>query len=302
MLPKTYPAPLEHLEDPLFNQQQVEVYIKREDLLHPQISGNKYRKLKYNLLTAQQEGHHTLLTFGGAFSNHIYAVAAAGKECGLKTFGIIRGEEHLPLNPTLQFAVDCGMELHYIDRTTYRQKDRAEFIEKLNAQFGDFYLLPEGGTNNLAIKGCREIIDELDTDFDYLCSCCGTGGTLAGLIAGLEGKKQVLGFSALKGDFLIDEVRQLLKEYAQREYENWKIMTEFHFGGYAKIKPELIDFINEFKKRHHIQLDPIYTGKMFYGIYQLIVQGYFPKNSRIVALHTGGLQGIEGFRSRGIEI
>jgi 1-aminocyclopropane-1-carboxylate deaminase len=298
MLPKHYPAPTICLHDALFDKHQVEVYIKREDLLHPLISGNKYRKLKYNLLAAQEQGKTTLLTFGGAYSNHIHAAAAAGKECGLNTIGIIRGEEHLPLNPTLQFATACGMDLHYIDRSTYRQKHQPEFIESLRDKFGDFYLLPEGGTNLLALKGCGEIVEDIPVDFDYLCTACGTGGTMAGIIAGLKGEKQVIGFSALKGDFLIEEIRKLVKDYCGEEFSNWQVMTAYHFGGYAKIKAELIEFIQKFKVTHHIQLDPIYTGKMFYGIYDLIAQGFFPANSRIVALHTGGVQGIEGFKER----
>ncbi|MTI33033.1 1-aminocyclopropane-1-carboxylate deaminase/D-cysteine desulfhydrase [Xanthovirga aplysinae] len=298
MLKEAHQAPTVEIFDPIFEKNQVRLFIKREDLLHPDISGNKWRKLKYNLKEANRRGEKTLLTFGGAYSNHIYAVAAAGKESGFKTIGIIRGEEHLPLNPTLKFAKNCDMELHYLSRGDYRKKHIPKFIEQLHDKFGDFYLIPEGGTNNFAIKGCTEIVDEIPIAFDVICSACGTGGTLAGLIAGLNGEKKVIGFSALKGDFLRGEVEKLLTGYNKKIYKNWTINSDFHFGGYAKVKPELILFIHTFVDKHQIPLDPIYTGKMFYGIYELIKSGYFKEGSRIVALHTGGLQGNEGMKEK----
>lgn len=273
----------------------LQLYIKREDLLHPHISGNKWRKLKYNLEAAKKQGYHTLLTFGGAFSNHVHATAAAGREYEFHTIGIIRGEEHLPLNSTLQFAAEQGMRLQYLSRADYRRKDDPEFIAQLRQTYRDFYLLPEGGTNVLAVKGCAEIVEGLP-DFDYVCCSCGTGGTLAGIVAGLEGKSQVLGFSALKGgDFLQTEVDQLTKAYNGHLYSNYEIITKFHGGGYAKGTSELVDFINNFKQQSGIQLDPVYTGKMMYGIFSLAKEGFFRKDSAILAIHTGGLQGIAGF-------
>ena len=288
-------VPIQAIHAPEMAAAKLQLFIKREDLLHPHISGNKWRKLKYNLEAAKAQGHHTLLTFGGAYSNHIYATAAAGKEFSFRTIGIIRGEEHLPMNPTLQFASSQGMHLHYISRTDYQQKEHPELIAKLKQTFGDFYLLPEGGTNVLAVKGCREIVQNIP-DFDYVCCSCGTGGTLAGIVAGLQGKSQVLGFSALKGDdFFSDEIDKLTSMYDGRMYPNYQIITDFHFGGYAKANAELVDFINNFKQQYGIQLDPVYTGKMMYGIFALAKKGHFKEGNTILAIHTGGLQGIEGF-------
>lgn len=291
-------APIQAIEAAGLAGAHLQLFIKREDLLHPHISGNKWRKLKYNIIEAQKQRHDTLLTFGGAFSNHIYATAAAGREFGLHTIGIIRGEAHLPLNPTLQFATEQGMQLHYVSRADYRQKNHPEFIEQLHKKYGKFYLLPEGGTNVLAVKGCTEMVNNLPHS-DYICCSCGTGGTLAGILSGLQGKSQVIGFSALKeGDFLKTEVDQLTKAYDGRVHQNYQIISDLHFGGYAKATQALVDFINAFKREHHIQLDPVYTGKMLYGIFSLAKQGFFAKNSTILAIHTGGVQGITGFNAQ----
>ncbi len=268
--------------------------IKREDLNHPVISGNKWRKLKYNLQEAKKLGHRKLLTFGGAYSNHIYATAGAGKEFDFETIGVIRGEEHLPLNPTLSFAKEAGMHLHYMDRTTYRRKSEPEVIKLLKQQYGDFYLIPDGGTNALAIEGCQEIVEEINVDYDYLCCPVGTGGTIAGLISGLKGRSNVIGFSSLKGDFLKDEVADLLQQ-ANYSYNNWSINVDYHFGGYAKTKPALLNFMKTFEAQHQIPLDPVYTAKMMFGIYDLIRSDYFPKGAKVLAVHTGGLQGRAGF-------
>jgi 1-aminocyclopropane-1-carboxylate deaminase/D-cysteine desulfhydrase-like pyridoxal-dependent ACC family enzyme len=297
-------TPLQKIQHPLLQERQVALYIKREDLLHPEISGNKWRKLKYNLQEAKRLQHHTLLTFGGAYSNHIAATAAAGKAYGFATIGIIRGEEHLPLNPTLRFATSCGMQLQYISREKYKQKADPAFLQELSEQYGGPYILPEGGTNSLAVKGCTEIVQDIAIGYDYVCCASGTGGTLAGIIAGLAGEKQVLGFPALKGGaFLEEDIKQLVYSYSSRDFSNWRLITDYHFGGYAKVKPELLAFMQAFQHQHHIPLDPIYTGKMLYGLFDLIRKGYFPKSSRIVAIHTGGLQGNAGFKERlGVEV
>jgi len=278
--------------DPEFD---IKLFLKREDEIHPVISGNKYRKLKYNLGEAQTQNFKTLLTFGGAFSNHIAAVAATGLEFGFNTIGVIRGEElgvKIDLNPTLKFAKQCGMKFKFVSREVYRNKTSNDFIKLLNAEFGDFYLLPEGGTNTLAIKGCEEILTEQDNDFDYICCSVGTGGTVSGLINCSKPSQQILGFSALKGDFLKEDIGKFAKK------NNWRLITEYHFGGYAKINEALISFINEFKRNYQIPLDPIYTGKMMFGIFDLIYRGFFPKGSEILAIHTGGLQGIEGMNMK----
>lgn len=288
-IPKTI---IQKIEDPFLASFGVNLYLKREDLIHPYISGNKWRKLKYNLLEAQKQGEKILLTFGGAYSNHIYAVATAGEKFGFQTIGIIRGEEHLPLNGTLKSATANKMKLHYWDRTTYRDKRNPEHLQKLKDQFGDFYLIPEGGSNALAVKGCTEIVSEIKLDFDYLCSACGTGGTLAGLIAGSDGKKKIIGFPALKGaSFLYDEINDFIKSYNGKSYQNWELQLAYHFGGYAKRKPQLLEFIEGFQSRNNIPIEPIYTGKMLFGIYDLIEKEFFKKGETILAIHTGGLRG-----------
>lgn len=260
-------------------------------MLHPYISGNKFRKLKYNLAQAKKEGRTTLLTFGGAFSNHILAVAAAGSEQGFKTIGVIRGEElsdKIAENPTLQKAQDFGMVFEFVSREFYKEKNNKEFIGKLEEKFGDFYLLPEGGTNHLAVKGCEEILMESDAVFDYVCCAVGTGGTISGIINCSKSGQQVLGFPALKGSFLKEDICKFV------DNPNWKLIADYHFGGYAKVTDELIQFINDFYLKYQIPLDPVYTGKMAFGVMDMIQKGQFPKGSRILMIHTGGLQGIKG--------
>lgn len=290
---------LEKIEDEFLNSRGITLLIKREDMNDPELSGNKVHKLKYNLLEAKNKNHSTLLTFGGAYSNHIYAVAAAGKRFGFNTIGIIRGEEHLPLNPTLSFAKTCGMNLIYMERETYRRKNTPDIINQLKKQYGDFYLIPEGGTNTLAVKGCTDIVKSIDSDFDLVCSACGTGGTLAGIIAGLDKNKTALGFAVLKGaSFLINNVKKLLEESESNSSCNWSINLDYHFGGYAKLNSELIRFINTFTEKTGIPIEPIYTGKMFYGIYNLISKRLIDEGITIVAIHTGGLQGLDGLRDK----
>ena len=273
----------------------VELYIKREDQIHPFISGNKYRKLKYNLIEAKKLGYTTLLTFGGAFSNHIAAVSFAGQEFGFKTIGIIRGDELVDKvndNATLKFAKSNGMKFKFVSRSDYREKTSEVFIEKLKYEFGEFYTVPEGGTNELAIKGCEEILSETDVVFDYVCCAVGTGGTISGLINSSKPSQQILGFPALKGAFLYNNISKFVTR------NNWELITDYHFGGYAKINTELIDFINQFKINQRIPLDPVYTGKLMFGVNKLIEKDFFKKGSKILAIHTGGLQGIAGMNER----
>lgn len=290
---------LQKLQDTTLDHHKINLYVYRIDLLHPYISGNKWYKLKYNLQQAQEQKYSTLLTFGGAYSNHIYATAAAGKELKLVTIGVIRGEEHLPLNSTLRFARNCGMQLHYMDRNTYRNKYSSEVLQQLRDTFGDFYLVPEGGSNAWAVKGCTEILEDITAPYDVVTTACGTGGTLAGLVAHLPQDKQVLGFPVLKGgDFLYKDIAKLLQAYYQQEKispspqlpENYQLVTDYHFGGYAKKKPALEAFIEQFEQRHAIPLEWVYTGKMFYGLYDLIQKEYFAPHTNIIALHTGGLR------------
>lgn len=270
----------------------IELYIKREDLLHPIISGNKFRKLKYNIQEAKRLGHTTLLTFGGAFSNHILAVAGAGAEFGFKTIGIIRGEElerKIAENPTLAKAQELGMQFYFVSRTAYREKEEKAFANHLHELFGNFYMIPEGGTNELAIKGCEEILTDTDKAyFTHVACAVGTGGTISGLINSSGQNQQIIGFSSLKGAFLSDVIRNFV------EKTNWSINDNYHFGGYGKVNDELIQFLNSFYSQTDIPLDPVYTGKMFFGVLDLIEKGYFPPNAKILMIHTGGLQGIKG--------
>lgn len=273
----------------------VELYIKREDRIHPFISGNKYRKLKYNLEEAKKLGINTILSFGGAFSNHIAAVAFAGKTFGFKTIGVIRGEElidKIDENSTLQYSRDCGMQFKFVSRHDYREKQTKPFLNHLIDEFGEFYTIPEGGTNNLAIKGCEEILTDNDNKFDFICCAVGTGGTISGLINSSRPNQKILGFPALKGNFLSDNISKFVSK------NNWELITDYHFGGYAKVSTELIDFINQFNEEQKISLDPVYTGKLMFGVYKLIESGFFKKGSKIVAIHTGGLQGIAGMNQR----
>jgi len=273
----------------------ISLSIRREDLIHPFISGNKFRKLKYNLVQAKAENQDTLLTFGGAYSNHIAATAFAGKEYGFKTIGIIRGDElesKILINPTLKFAQECGMQFKFVTRENYRHKTEAYFIENLKHEFGNFYYVPEGGTNEFAVQGCGEILTKEDAVYDFVCCAVGTGGTISGLINSSLPHQKVLGFPALKGDFLNDEIRKFVRN------DNWKLVTDYHFGGYGKVSSELITFINQFYVDNQIPLDPIYTGKMVFGVMNLINTNYFPGDSKILLIHTGGIQGIAGMNKK----
>ena len=305
-------SPLQQLRSPFLDSAKVQLFVKRDDLIHPQFGGNKWRKLKYNLQHARHNGFDTLLTFGGAWSNHIYATAAAGKHFGFKTIGIIRGEKHQPLNATLSFAEACNMQLHYVDRKQYRQKHQSSFQEKLIQQFGDVYILPEGGSNSLALKGCEEIIQEvngqLHQPFDVICCASGTGATLAGMVSAIRSeksthKKYTIGFSALKGgEFLNTEVNKHLNiDITENPHpDDWRIESRFHFGGYAKINDDLIQFMHSFKSQYNIELDAVYTAKMFYGLFELIKSDTFKPGSIIIAVHSGGLQGNKGFNLQGL--
>jgi len=285
---------IQELKSQIFEQSGIKLLIKREDQNHPFVSGNKWWKLKYNLEQALDAGQTTLLTFGGAYSNHIYATAAAAHELGLKSIGIIRGEETLPLNPTLSFAKASAMQLQYVSREAYRNKTETLFIEQLHKQFGDFCLIPEGGTNELAVKGCAEFAKQLrdEVDFDYLCLPVGTGGTIAGMIEGLDESKKIIGFPSLKGALFLEEE---IKKYTSKR--NWQLVYDYHFGGYAKVTKELTEFMDQFEKQFNIPLDPIYTSKMMFGVIELIKKKFFQEGSTILAIHTGGLQGRAVFNS-----
>ena len=270
----------------------VKVFMKRIDLVHPVISGNKWYKMKYNIAEMLELGKDTLLTFGGAYSNHLHAAAYAGKVFGFKTIGLLRGEEHLPLNETLKSSMDNGMQIHYVDRTTFRKRDTSEYLDEIKNKYGDTYILPLGGTNKIALKGCAEIVDNIEVDYDYICSSSGSGGTFAGIVAGLNGSRKGIVFPALKGgEFLGDVISELVLEYTGKQFQNWSVNTDYHFGGFAKLTKELVEFTKEFEKLNGFELDYIYTNKMMFGIAELIKSGYFKSGETIVAIHSGGLQG-----------
>ncbi len=278
----------------LFTKNNIHVSIKREDLIHPIVSGNKFRKLKYNLIEAKNQNKTKILTFGGAFSNHIAAVAFAGQQNGFETIGIIRGDElfdKVQENPTLKFAQECNMKFEFVSRNQYQNKNDLEFIAYLKLKFGNFFSIPEGGTNELAIKGCEEILNIEDMEFDFICTCVGTAGTISGIINSSSWNQKILGFPALKGDFLQNEIRTFANK------DNWKLITDYHFGGYGKISDELIAFMNQFFNDYKVLLDPIYTAKMVFGVLDLIDKNYFLENSKILMIHSGGLQGIQGINN-----
>ena len=298
---------MQEINEPAAAARGVRLLLWRDDLVNPDLPGNKARKLKYNLAAARQQGHHTLLTFGGAYSNHIAAVATAGRLFGFKTIGLIRGDaptegtERPPLNPTLARATADGMALHYLDRSSYRRRAAPEFIAEQLARFGPAYVLPEGGTNALALPGCAELVAEIRhrTGFDALAVAAGTGGTLAGLLTGLNGQQHVVGVAALKnGGFLQAEVDELTQQAVGQRFTNYSLQTGYHCGGYAAYSAELLAFIRQFRARHGVLLDPIYTGKLLMGVLDLIAQGYFARGSTVVAIHTGGLQAWAGWHER----
>jgi 1-aminocyclopropane-1-carboxylate deaminase len=289
-------SPIIELELPILHEKKVSLFVKREDLLHPVISGNKYRKLYYNLRMAEKLDKKKLITFGGAYSNHILATACAGAAFGFETVGIIRGEEladdlsaTLASNPTLKAATEYGMRLQFITRSAYKKKQTTAFLKDLQEFYPEAYLIPEGGTNDLAVKGCEEILDNQTEKFDVICVAVGTGGTISGIINASNTKQRVIGFPALKGDFLREEI-----EKNKITKTNWELNQAYHFGGYGKVTKELVSFVNDFKKEVGIPLDPIYTGKMMFGVLNLIAKDFFPENSKILTIHTGGLQGIRG--------
>jgi 1-aminocyclopropane-1-carboxylate deaminase len=286
-------TPIQEIKDSVLDIAGVRLIVKREDLNHPTISGNKWWKLKYNLEEARRLDYQTLLTFGGAFSNHLYATAAAARELGFRSIGIVRGEEILPLNPTLTFATQSGMLLHYLSREAYREKNDPALLEEMRKKFGDFYPLPEGGTNDLAVRGCAEFGRSLSAvEFDYLCLPVGTGGTMAGITGGLNDQKEVIGISVLKnGDFLRKEVGTLIENNFKEIYGKWTLLTSYHHGGYARVTKELVGFIKNMKEKHDLPLDPVYTGKLLWAVMEEVKKGMFRRGSTILALHTGGLQG-----------
>lgn len=266
------------------------LFIKREDLTHPEISGNKYWKMFYNVkkYLEKEVSERKIITFGGAFSNHIAAAAALGKEFDIETLGIIRGDElenSWQENPTLSLAHKNGMTFRFVTRETYRDKET--LMKNLQEEFPESLVVPEGGTNENAVEGIQFMLNEETQDFDYLCSAIGTGGTLSGISKFAEEHQKVLGFKAVKDESLEKRILNFSKR------QNFTIFDASD-GGFGKITDENIRFINKFYQDFGIILEPVYTGKMLRKIFELIEEDYFPENSKILAFHTGGLQGIKG--------
>jgi len=268
----------------------VKLFMKREDLLDSQISGNKYWKLFFNVNQYLEKNpeNPSIITFGGAFSNHISAVSAVGKILNIPSLGIIRGEELQDKwrdNPTLVFAEKNGMNFRFVTREEYRDKEK--LTQSLQKEFSEALIVPEGGTNEDAVNGVKMMLNDETKDFDYLCTAVGTGGTVAGILKFCEDNQKVIGFKVVNDSSLKNKICELT---LKRNFD----LIDSSFGGYGKIKDENIRFINDFKEQYGIPLEPIYTGKMMQRIFELIDEEYFPENSRILCFHTGGLQGIEG--------
>lgn len=272
--------------------------ILRLDIAFPDIQGNKYFKLKYNLEEAKNLAKTTLLTFGGAFSNHIHATAVAGEKYQFKTIGIIRGEDDLN-NPTLQFVRNAEMELVFVSREQYKNKQDKQFLQAMEEKYGAFYLIPEGGSNDLAVRGCSEILSGIENKYDQIFCAAGTGGTLAGLISTPGLTSTITGISVLKGkDVLTDSIKSLLINANTSNNVEWQINTDYHFGGYANYDPALIKFIKQFENDYKIPLDPIYTSKACYAVFDLLEKQLISSTEKICIIHTGGLQGWMGWNYR----
>lgn len=295
------PSPSHLLNSELLKNKQLKLWVKRDDLIHKDISGNKWRKLKYNIEAAKKQGNNQLLTFGGAYSNHIAATAAVGKVAGIKTIGVIRGNEFSSLNSTLTFAKENEMSLHFVSRNEYKRKTEDEFLKMLKDEFGPYFLVPEGGANEFGALGCAEILAEENEEYDFICCAAGTGTTASGILNALNENQKLLVFPALKGgDGLKSDILSYFNN-ANKESQ-LQMINDYHFGGYAKIKPDLVDFTNSFYEAHQLPLDLIYTAKMMYGLFDLIQKDYFPRQSKILFIHSGGLQGNEGFKNKGIKL
>lgn len=275
------------------NQQGLELFIKRDDLIDREVSGNKWRKLKYFYLDAKEKGFSKWATFGGAFSNHIAATAAFGKKSGMETIGFIRGEESSIKNSTLTKAHENGMKLVFLNRKEYKEI-RENGFKELEQKYPQHYFIPEGGYGILGTLGCKELVSEINQEFDYIACACGTSTTLAGISRGLSENQKAIGFPVLKeGNYLWESLKNL-----NAITDKIELQTSYHFGGYAKINTELVDFIHDFYSRSKIPLDLVYTGKMMFGLFDLIRKNHFQNGTKILTLHTGGLQGNEGYRER----
>ncbi len=288
----------------------INVYLHRDDAISPFYSGNKFYKLYYNLRNASAQGAAAILSFGGNYSNHLYSLAAMGQELGIQTIGIVRGYETAKLSPTLEDAKSFGMKLYFLGKKAYKSKDISELLPILNKQYGHLCLVPEGGENLAGVRGCLAMGTTIDQrmrnllgDKPYtLCCAVGTGSTFAGLIASSP-RAHCVGVSVLKGvDIISPKIRRWLSLLGKKELTGWSLSNEYHHGGYAKVTPELVEFMSRLEALNTIKLDPVYTAKLLWAIKELAIAGYWDTNNReapqsthIVAIHSGGLQGRRGF-------
>ena len=291
-------SPLQIIETILSKQHGVNLLIKRDDLIHPTISGNKWRKLKYNLKHAKKSGSKLIISFGGAYSNHLHALAFAAQDVGIKVHAIVRGE-YDPLNPTIAAIKVQGVTVEFVSRLEYRQRNDAQYISQLQHKYPNATIIPEGGTNELAVQGVAELIDELPmSEIDYICVPCGSGGTTAGLLSRLPVNTKVISVPVLKNAaYLKEQIASLIRPL-QWDNTNLLFIEGYDFGGYGKIKPELLAFIEDFYQQTGVKIEPIYSGKMIFAICDLMSKGYFKRGSTIVLIHTGGMQGLDGMRQR----
>ncbi|MGK3937699.1 pyridoxal-phosphate dependent enzyme [Streptomyces caeruleatus] len=282
------PSPLQELSDPRFARRGLRLLLKRDDLIHPELIGNKWRKLAPNLTAAVGR---TVVTFGGAYSNHLRATAAAGRLLSLPTVGVVRGDElaDRPLNPSLARCAADGMRLHFVDRATYRRKTEPDVLARVlrAADAEDAYVVPEGGSNALAVRGCRALGEELSGQADVVAIACGTGGTLAGLAAGLGPDQRALGIPVLRGGFLTADIRALQRGAFGGPRGDWALDDRFHFGGYARTTPALDAFATDFENRHGVPVERLYVAKLLHGLVTLAEEGAFPRGGTLAAVVTG---------------
>ncbi len=292
---KIFQANIEPFKHPLLIEHNISLHIKRDDALHGVVSGNKLYKLALNLEHFKHHNKKTLITFGGAYSNHLHATAFMGKELGIQTVGIIRGEQLLPLNPTLKDCTNWGMTLEPVSRKIYKEKESSGEIQAIIKKYEDPYVIPEGGANLLGIKGCETILEGVNqAEYDVIVLACGTGTTLAGLISASLPHIQLIGMAVLKGArWMQQEVNSYLNLLSCTK-SNWQINQNYHFSGYGKVNAELERFVKQMEENYQLELEPIYTGKAFYGLLDLIKAGKIEKNTRVLFIHTGGLQGKRG--------
>ena len=293
MLKLNIPSPITKLHSDFLSQKSIEVYVKRDDLIHDVISGNKWRKLKYHFIEAQKKKIQTILSFGGQYSNHLHALSYLSNISGFNSIGILRGNKNMQLNSTLSFCKSNNMLFHYINRYQYRfQKYSPEYLQQYKDLFGDYFLIPEGGNNILGVKGCLEILQEVDVDFDYVCCSVGTGCTASGIIQSLNKKQFLIGFCPFQKVF---EQKKNIERLCNNNYVNWKLVPDLSFKGFGKIDTNLTEFVQKFYINYNIKLDLIYMGKLFYYLFNYIRKDFFKKKTKILVLHSGGLQGLKGF-------